>query len=404
MKNDPFAGAAVLTVVCRLRPGLRPPYPAFSRTGPAAMPSSADEPAERLPVPLWGAPAKSRPDLRPFLTCGLFEDSTATASTAFVVRQRELSLRPLGADGRLALCPALVEYACRFVPAPQGHSAGKPLILMPSHDLPELVARTVGNLLKHGAHDLCDILLIDDRSTADYRPIVRDSGCLSYLRIDTDGGFNFSMLCNIGGFVARLMGHDTIILWNNDVWIERAEDLRTFLRKHRQNGATLSGVKLLYPDAAASPVDSEAEVCSRSGTVQFGGFAWIRDPERPDVFTPVHVHRFAERDDPRVNCDRVETCLTGALLTIDLAWFVRVGGLNPSLAASFQDLDLCLRACLERRRTLYYGADIFFWHAESTSLGPAKGRRDPRLRGDRALFSLIWRERLPQLIGGSPVA
>ncbi len=358
----------------------------------------------RLPVSLAGDQAKPRLDLRPFVTCGLFDDVTATASAAFAVRQRELSLRPFGTGDRLALHPGVVEYACRFEPTPRGHSAGKPLILMPSRDQPELVARTVGNLLTHGACDLCDILLIDDRSTADYRPIVRDSGQLSYLRVDTDGGFNFSMLCNIGGFIARLMGHDTIILWNDDVWIERASDLHTLLRKHRQDGATLSGAKLLYPEEAADPVGAETGGCSRSGTVQFGGFAWIRDPERPDVFTPVHVHRFSGRNDPRVGCDRAETCLTGALLVIDLAWFVRVGGLNPSLAASFQDLDLCLRACLERRRTMYYGDDIFFWHAESTSLGPAKGGRDPRLRSDRALFSLIWRERLAHLVGGSPLA
>lgn len=396
----------MLLVACHLRAGLRHPYSAPVRTGAAAMPSSADEPAERPPVSLSGDPAKPPPDLRPFLTCGLFDDSMATASAAFVVRQRELSLRRFGTHGGLALRPGVVEYACRFEPAARGHSAGKPLILMPSRDRPELIARTVGNLLTHGAHDLCDILLIDDRSTVDYRPIVRESGSLSYLRVDTDGGFNFSMLCNIGGFIARELGHDTIILWNNDVWIERAEDLGSLLRKHRQDGATLSGAKLLYPAAAASPIeaDTDTESCSRSGTVQFGGFAWIRDPGRPDVFTPVHVHRFAERSDPRVNCDRIDICLTGALLVIDLAWFARAGGLNPSLAASFQDLDLCLRACLERRRAMYYGADIFFWHAESESLGPAKERRDPRLRSDRALFNLLWSERLARLVGGSPVA
>lgn len=332
-------------------------------------------------------------DLTPFCTCGLYRTEPSDRLDGFVVRQPQLSARTDATTDRLILRPALVDYVCRFAPKPGGHDPRRPLILIPSHEAPDLLARTVGNLRAHGAMDLCDVLLIDDRSTADYGPVVRDGGALSYLRIDTDGGFNFSMLCNIGGFLARRLGHDTIILWNNDVWIERADHLASFLDRHRLDRATLSGAKLLYP-----PDPPPVIAGPRGGSVQFGGFAWIRDRVHPGVRTPVHAHRGVDRDDPQVACDRPATCLTAALLAIDLAWFSGAGGLNPSLAVNFQDVDLCLRARLERRPVMYYGSNLFFWHAESASLAAAKRTGDPQLRSDRALFQFLWRDRLPALV------
>lgn len=332
-------------------------------------------------------------DLSPFCTCGLFTEESRGRLDAFVVRQREISARTADSAGRLILRPALVDYVCRFEPKPGGHDPRRPLILIPSRDALDLVAHTVANLRAHGAAEVCDILLIDDRSTADYGPIVRDGGCLSYLRIDTVGGFNFSMLCNIGGYIARRLGHETILLWNNDVWIERADHLASFLARHRRDRATLSGAKLLYP-----PDPPPVIAGPRGGSVQFGGFAWIPDRVHPDIRTPVHAHRGVDRDDPQVARDRPVTCLTAALLAIDLDWFIDAGGLNPSLAANLQDVDLCLRARLEHRPVMYYGSDLFFWHAESASLSAAKRAGDPQFRSDRALFQLLWRDRLPALL------
>jgi len=230
---------------------------------------------------------------------------------------------------------------------------------------------------------------------------VKDCGHLDYLRVDTAGGFNFSMLCNIGASVARRLGHHTILLWNNDAWIERVEHLQTLLARHRRDGAELSGAKLLYPLAFEAAVAGGQPPRGRGGTVQFGGFAWIGDPRRPGLYTPVHAHRFTQPDDPRVDCDRVASALTGALMAIDLDWFVRSGGLNPSLAVNFQDVDLSLRARRDGRRIMYYGAGLFFWHAESLSLATAKHRGDPQLRSDRALFNLIWHGRLASLVDES---
>ena len=132
--------------------------------------------------------------------------------------------------------------------------------------------------------------------------------------------------------------------------------------------------------------------------IQFGGSFWA--PTAPGLWTPLHAHRFANVDDPRVNCDKGETFVTGALLVIDLEWYLSVGGLNPSLSKVYQDVDLCLRAVKDSKSVMYFGKDICYYHDESLNhhSDPSVKKIDNQFKSDSVLFGKIWQGEVFNLI------
>ena len=104
-------------------------------------------------------------------------------------------------------------------------------------------------------------------------------------------------------------------------------------------------------------------------------------------FVPNHAYRFINPEHPLVNCDKGELAVTGAFNIIDLNWFIKQGGFNPSLPRIFQDIDLCLRA----DRVFYFGKDKYFVHDESLSQ-PLKEKKDDLYVNDHILFKSFWSE------------
>ena len=76
---------------------------------------------------------------------------------------------------------------------------------------------------------------------------------------------------------------------------------------------------------------------------------------------------------------------------IDLDWLVSAGGFNPSLAKIYNDIDICLRACEQRKHVHYYGKDTHLFHEESTNQHNAKeAKMDHQFNSDAILFARIW--------------
>ena len=84
-------------------------------------------------------------------------------------------------------------------------------------------------------------------------------------------------------------------------------------------------------------------------------------------------------------------------MIIELAGFVALGGLNPSLAKNFQDTDFCLKAIEKGFHCYYFGKDLFFYHDESVSLAGSK-KGDDQLLNDEVLFGKVWNDRISQLV------
>tara|TARA_R110002110_G_scaffold173488_1_gene376412 strand:- start:276 stop:1109 length:834 start_codon:yes stop_codon:yes gene_type:complete len=276
---------------------------------------------------------------------------------------------------------------------------------MPIRDNPDLLNYTLNNFKDSGLTKLTNIIVVDDRSTALLEEICT-SFKVNYLRIDNKKGFNFSMLNNIPSYLVKKLGGKIVLFWNSDLWIDKIEYLKELLSKHNENNSTISGSKLLYPHKSLNDSDStnikvhfpHMSEGKYKGKVQFAGARFVRSPT--GTFVPVHFKRFAEREDSRVNQDYATEFVTGALQVINLDWFLKIGGFNPSLSKVFQDVDLCLRALEDKKNVYYFGKNMHFYHDESFNHFSNKDEKkmDKQFESDDTLFNKIWAQKIVNLI------
>lgn len=296
-----------------------------------------------------------------------------------------------------------ISYECSFTQIYWKNK--KPVILIPIRNNSKLLLYTIKNLLDNNINLNNNIIIIDDRSSEDLKSIVLENN-LNYLRIDNKKGFNFSMLNNIGALIGLKLKSKEIILWNSDLWCHKEEWLEKILNKHRKKQAKISGTKLLYPpknkslnkeDKTLNILNHFSNVGTWRETVQFGGAAWMYDEKNILKFSPLHYKRFIDKDSDFVNCDRGTEFITGAFQIWDLDYFVQLGGLNPSLASSFQDVDICLRAIEDGETPMYFGKDMFFYHDESAILSK-DGKKNLTFTSDHVIFAKIWNEKINKFI------
>jgi GT2 family glycosyltransferase len=342
-----------------------------------------------------------------FFECELFKQDIDVFADKFIVKQKELLLDEV--TGQQAKFKSVdVDYSCKFTFAKQFFDKTKPFIIIPSRNNIELIKYTLNNLFQNKIEEICNIMVVDDRSTDDYSQLLKQFN-ISLLRIDNEKGFNFSMLCNIGAYIANKLGCEEIILWNNDLWVEKREYLETILKKHKKDNSTISGTKLLYPLKSFNGNSEDSENIKKHfpnmkdgkwrGTVQFGGGAWAQFPNTPILFSPLHFKRFAEPNNHLVNSDKGETFITGAFHLYNLSWFIKNGGLNPSLSKNFQDVDICLRAIEQDKKVMYYGKDVQFLHDESLTFNSVgEKKNDKQMTSDHVLFGKIWNSKIAGLI------
>lgn len=342
-----------------------------------------------------------------FFNCSLFEQDNFNLTNNFVVNQNELLLKNTLSEKNHVFEKELISYDCNWIKN-SDWSSDKPTIIIPIKDNLKLLSKTIKNLIEYNINKICNIIIVDDRSKENIKQETINNN-LSYLRVDNKKGFNFSMLNNIAAFIAYKLGAKEIILWNSDLWCVNQEYFIEFIKRHRMNNSIISGSKLIYPPIEHSmnkDIDSD-NIRSHfpnmlngawRDTVQFGGSSWIyTEMQSPLKFSPLHYCRFKQKDNNKVNCDKGETFVTGALQMINLDWFIANGGLNPSLAKNFQDVDICLRVNEQNKNVFYFGKDIYFYHDESVSL-MKEGKNDHQLVSDHVLFAKIWNEKLYSMV------
>lgn len=341
-----------------------------------------------------------------FFECNLFCEDIDVFADKFIVKQKELLLDEINGD-QSKFKSIEVHYSCNLKLS-KIFEKTKPFIIIPSRNNIELIKYTLNNLFQNNIEEVCNIMVIDDRSTDNYEQLLSQFN-ISLIRVDNQKGFNFSMLCNIGAYVANKLGCKEIILWNNDLWVDKKEYLQIVLTKHRQDNSTISGTKLLYPLKSFNDSDEDSQNIKQHfpdmkdgkwrGTVQFGSGVWVQLLNTPILFSPMHFKRFSEPTNYLVNCDKGETFVTGAFHLYQLSWFIQNGGLNPSLSKNFQDVDICLRAVEQNRKVMYYGKDIHFFHDESLTFNSSgEKKNDKQMISDHVLFGKIWNNKIVKLI------
>ena len=336
------------------------------------------------------------------------EDLPLKNDEPFTVEQSEVVLdtsQHLG-NNKAVFRKTDVTYTCTWIKG-SNFTPSKPTIIIPIKDNKYLIDITLANFAVNDVLDLCNVVVVDDRSTEDVRTSATSNN-LSYLRVDNDKGFNFSMLNNIAAKICSTLGNTQILLWNSDLWVPDKEMLVAFIELHNSHNACVSGAKLLYPPQSMSlndEVDSANIIANfphmTDGrwreTVQFGGDVWLRVPKGHVAIHPSHYRRFTSGTDARVNCNRGSNFVTGALQMWDLDKYISLGGLNPSLAKNYQDVDICLRAVATGESCYYFGKDIHFYHDESPSL-VKEGKNDSQMFSDHVLFGKIWNATIHTLV------
>ena len=337
--------------------------------------------------------------IKSYYNCQLFDQEIENLNN-FVVKQEELSLDKVIQQSnsiessKYSFLKEEVKYICSFEQQSDWHPE-KVCVLIPTKDNLKLLNYTIRNLLEHKIHEIANIIIIDDRSTEDLKSAVLAAG-FSYLRVDNEKGFNFSMLNNIAAKICYDKNIKEVILWNSDLWCVSKYWLMDLLAQHEKESATITGTKLIYPPKNMSLNNIEntenikryfPEMLGKwRDTVQFGG-----DMFYDNAFH--HYGRFKGKLEHRVNSDRGATFITGAFQIINLEKFIKLGGLNPSLAKNFQDVDWCLKVIEYGDKVLYLGKDKYFYHDESAILHDKKN--DQKMVSDQILFYKRW----PNLVG-----
>ena len=117
-----------------------------------------------------------------FYECNFFEEKFQEKKV-FTVEQNELILREQVSQEKFSFDKLKVKYFCHWHKQSDWETT-RPTVLIPIKDHPELIAKTIRNLKEKNVTNLCNVIIIDDRSTADIESIVARNG-LSYLRVDT---------------------------------------------------------------------------------------------------------------------------------------------------------------------------------------------------------------------------
>ncbi len=241
----------------------------------------------------------------------------------FVIRRSARRGRRGGeaAAGRLARLPAILCHRLvRFgPPVPEERAAAEPTppvsVVIATRDRAELLERCIRSLRACTDYPALEVVLVDNGSTdAVARALLDRLGEDGCRVLDRPGPFNWSALNNDG--VAAATG-EIVVLMNNDVDCVEPGWLRAMVRACLLPGAGAVGAVLRYGD----------------GTVQHAGVVLGPGPQAAHL----------RCDDPRLPPLQEVPAVTGACLAMRRMVFERIGGLDPALPVTWNDLDLCLR-------------------------------------------------------------
>lgn len=333
--------------------------------------------------------------MKSYYNCNFFDSKFI--DNCFEVTQDVLVFDSILKNEKLKFFKKQLIYKCEFNLSKEIDKE-KPVVIIPIRDNRNLLEFTLKNLVENDILNHCNIVIVDDRSKEKISTYIGEK--FSILRIDTDSGFNFSMLNNIPAKIFYDLGFKEIILWNSDLWCFDNSTIPNLIKKHRDLDSTITGTKLIYPPIEMSlnkEVDSQNIIKIFPGktngewrnTVQFGG----------DFYSSGFYHhygRFKDPNDFRINCNRPASFITGAFQIINLKHFIELGGLNPSLSANYQDNDFCLKVIESGKKIYYCGKDCALYHDESATLH--ENKVDSIFLENQILFSKIWSKKIGSLI------
>jgi GT2 family glycosyltransferase len=234
-------------------------------------------------------------------------------------------------------------------------------VIVPTRDRADLLGPCIASIFARTAYANFEVLVVDNGS--------REAATLDLLagweqrepvrfRVLRDAlPFNYSRLNNEA---ARATAAPYVLLLNNDTEVIAPDWIEAMLGQARRPAVGAVGALLLYPD----------------GTVQHGGVVL------GILGLAGHAHRFLPGNTDgyggALQLDTNYLAVTGACLMVEKRKYFQVGGLDESLAVSYNDVDLCLNLHRAGYRNVFVPRAKLY-HYESKSRGgddtPAKVAR-----------------------------
>jgi O-antigen biosynthesis protein len=234
-------------------------------------------------------------------------------------------------------------------------------VIIPTRDRADLLGPCISALFERTAYRNFEVLVVDNGSrepqTAELLAHWENARPGRFRVLRDPSPFNYSRLNNEG---VRAAGTPFVVLLNNDTEVLAPGWMDAMLGQARRAQIGAVGALLLYGD----------------GTVQHSGIVL------GILGLAGHAHRFlpatAAGYHGALHLDTNYLAVTGACLMVETRKYWEVGGLDESLAVSYNDVDLCLKLRRAGYRNVF-AARAHLFHHESKSRGtddtPAKVAR-----------------------------
>lgn len=252
-------------------------------------------------------------------------------------------------------------------------------VVIPSKDHPDVLRRCLESFRKKTEYRYYEWIVVDNGSNEENRARMeglRQKYGFTYLYEKMD--FNFSKMCNMGAAVAR---GDLLLFLNDDVEIIEQSWLRRMAGQALQQHVGAVGAKLWYADTQK---------------IQHVGITNMEiGPSHKLVTFPDDKDYYYGRNRLAYNMAGV----TAACLMVSRSKYEEVGGMDETMAVSYNDVDLCFKL-LEAGYYNVQRNDAVLYHHESLSRGLDEqddGKWDRLLKEKENLYA-----RHPQMKGWDP--
>lgn len=253
-------------------------------------------------------------------------------------------------------------------------------IIVPTRDQAPLLKRCIQSLVENTRYQNFEILIVDnDSHSAEalqfFDNIVRLlPGRARILRYP--GAFNFSRMNNLAAEAAH---GEYLLLLNNDAAALQADWLDHMMRHALRREVGAVGAALYYPN----------------GTIQHAGviLGLNEVANHPFIQLPPDTPGYQYRAQVLQNFSAV----SGACLLVRKALYTELGGLDEDhLAASFNDIDLCLKIRLREKLVVWTPLAILLHDGSASQLSGVEGlpqeEKTERFRNEQAKMYSRWQD------------
>ncbi len=260
---------------------------------------------------------------------------------------------------------------------PEFEIEGRPKvsIIIPTKDKVDYLEKCIASIFEKSQYNNYEIIIVDtgsiEEQTKEYYKWLKEEYSTRRLRLERfdKQPFNYSDSCNFG---ASLATGDYFLFLNNDTEVITNDWIAKLLGYAQQKDVGAVGAKLLFPN----------------GQIQHAGVAIGIGSELPVAGHPLSCADSVTNDPITViysETIRDVTAVTAACLIVDKDIFKAIGGFDPKLRVTFNDVDLCLKIRKKGYKNIYLPS-VSLYHHESISVGKTPDSRDMEELWKSALY------------------